>query len=260
MVKMGMKTLFPILVIFILISTSNTTIISRDSPHIRETDTPPCATDSSGAFIDLIVLIDTSTNMGSTNVRKIANILNLALASFPIGNQWDITLGQKNTRVSVITYDQQATIIANYTQINQLNDLTNVVNGIQVSTSQTANLYDNNYPFYIGLHQNSQNQWVWYDYNRNEFPVGNYTDWANGNPSSGGCAVMDSDDGTNFVWKSYGCNTEATGLNLVFCQKLACDTTSFACCADCNGGSTESCTVGWFERKNNRRLNKNKKI
>lgn len=89
--------------------------------------------------------------------------------------------------------------------------------------------------------------------------MGNYIDWASGNPSSDGYAIMDSDNGVNFVWKSYGCNTEATGLSMVFCQGLACNTTSFSCCSYCNGGSTETCTMDWFKRKNNRCLIKNKK-
>ena len=55
---------------------------------------------------------------------------------------FDISKGQRNTRVSVVTYDAQATIAANFTNINSINDLSNVLNGLTVSTSQVANLYE----------------------------------------------------------------------------------------------------------------------
>lgn len=69
-------------------------------------------------------------------------MLPLILSKFTIGNQPDITQGYKNTRVSIVTFDQQASIVANYTNINSINDVTKVLNGLTVSNSQETNLFE----------------------------------------------------------------------------------------------------------------------
>ena len=43
--------------------------------NFAATETPACSSDPSKAFLDVIVLIDTSANMGSNNVRKVIYIL-----------------------------------------------------------------------------------------------------------------------------------------------------------------------------------------
>lgn len=74
-------------------------------------------------------------------------MINLGLSTLPIGNPPPVMPGKnysdflEYTRVAVITYDEKATILANYSMINSAKDLTNVLNGVQVSTSQTANMY-----------------------------------------------------------------------------------------------------------------------
>uniref|UniRef100_A0A914C4X9 VWFA domain-containing protein n=1 Tax=Acrobeloides nanus TaxID=290746 RepID=A0A914C4X9_9BILA len=35
------------------------------------TDTPPCSTNASSAYVDIILVIDTSANMGTSNLRKV---------------------------------------------------------------------------------------------------------------------------------------------------------------------------------------------
>uniref|UniRef100_A0A914EIL8 Uncharacterized protein n=1 Tax=Acrobeloides nanus TaxID=290746 RepID=A0A914EIL8_9BILA len=66
----------------------------------------------------------------------------LILSKFTIGQQSDISQGYRNTRVSVVTFDNQAVIAANYTDINSASDLSMILNGLTISNSQEANLYE----------------------------------------------------------------------------------------------------------------------
>uniref|UniRef100_A0A914D495 VWFA domain-containing protein n=1 Tax=Acrobeloides nanus TaxID=290746 RepID=A0A914D495_9BILA len=131
-----------ILFFFALFSALNALAVNKNQPHVLATDNPPCATNASTAFVDVILVIDTSINMGSSNLRKIGNTVSLILSKFTIGNMVDIRQGYRNTRVAVVTYDATAKIVANYTDINSISDLTNVLNGVSASNSQQANLYE----------------------------------------------------------------------------------------------------------------------
>uniref|UniRef100_A0A914DZ59 C-type lectin domain-containing protein n=1 Tax=Acrobeloides nanus TaxID=290746 RepID=A0A914DZ59_9BILA len=95
------------------------------------------------------------------------------------------------------------------------------------------------YTFYFGLHRNIQMQWMFYDYDKNDFPVTSYTNWGPGYPNgTAQCAKLNSNDGV-LVWENYGCNSDATGLSKVLCQGKACDATSTSCCQYCNGNGFE---------------------
>uniref|UniRef100_A0A914CM40 C-type lectin domain-containing protein n=1 Tax=Acrobeloides nanus TaxID=290746 RepID=A0A914CM40_9BILA len=80
--------------------------------------------------------------MSNPNLRKLGTTLSLIMSKFTIGNQADTTKGYRNTRISVITYDTNAKIAANFSSINGVNDLANVLNGLSASASQNANLED----------------------------------------------------------------------------------------------------------------------
>uniref|UniRef100_A0A914CNI9 C-type lectin domain-containing protein n=1 Tax=Acrobeloides nanus TaxID=290746 RepID=A0A914CNI9_9BILA len=269
--------------------------------------------------------------MGSANLRKISTVISLVMSKFTIGNRANISAGEHNTRVAVITYDHVARIVANFTDINSLGDLSAVLNKIQVSNTADANLYDafeqqvkctepyftngsclvptadmdidrptayvvfasnldsryaqcmvlaggdepewgmpDNYtelctsdgltplailsqdeenfvqtiwnntwfyepPYYIGLHQDSKGNWVWYDDNMKEFSS-SYSNWAPGYPKNlGKCAVaafagVSSDpDESHFVWKDADCDPEYSLYGLALCQRGACDAESVAC-------------------------------
>uniref|UniRef100_A0A914CCV5 VWFA domain-containing protein n=1 Tax=Acrobeloides nanus TaxID=290746 RepID=A0A914CCV5_9BILA len=118
--------------------------VNRNLPPILDTptDAPPCSMNASSAYVDIILVIDTSANMGTANLRKISTTLSLVLPKFTIGQQIDITQGFRNTRIAVVTYGSQATIAANYIDINSVNDLSNVLTGLSASNSQEANLYE----------------------------------------------------------------------------------------------------------------------
>ena len=103
---------------------------------------PECSTNASAAWVDVVLLIDTSSNMGSANLRKISTVVSLVMSKFTIGNRANISAGEHNTRVAVITYDHEARIVANFTDINSLGDLSTVLNKIQVSNTANANLYE----------------------------------------------------------------------------------------------------------------------
>uniref|UniRef100_A0A914EHK8 Uncharacterized protein n=1 Tax=Acrobeloides nanus TaxID=290746 RepID=A0A914EHK8_9BILA len=304
------------LVFSVFFIATNAAVLDRKYPHVEASNgTRQCSTNSSTAYVDVILVIDTSANMGNSNLRKISTTLALVLSKFSIGNQADISQGYRNTRVAVVTYDTQSTIAANFTDINSVNDVSAILNGLTASNTQQANLFEgiakafylrtncttfyncsisyyylrptamivfaaaansvglqdipmiieetdffddgtlitvnfntadqgqSEYPFYIGLHKNQQGQWSWYDYDRTDFPVSGYSDWAQGYPNgTTRCGVMDSDDGVHLVWKNYGCNTETAGLDMVLCQSRSCDATSTYCCAYCNeqqGGGVE---------------------
>uniref|UniRef100_A0A914CYB5 VWFA domain-containing protein n=1 Tax=Acrobeloides nanus TaxID=290746 RepID=A0A914CYB5_9BILA len=110
-------------------------------PETSPSDKPPCNADASNAYLDILLMIDTSSNMGSSNLKKISTTMALISSKFTIGQQTDYST-TKNTRVAVITYADQATITANFTNINSANDLVNVLNGISVSNTKQANLTD----------------------------------------------------------------------------------------------------------------------
>ena len=78
----------------------------------------------------------------SANLRKISTVISLVMSKFTIGNRANISAGEHNTRVAVITYDHVARIVANFTDINSLGDLSTVLNNIQVSNTADANLYE----------------------------------------------------------------------------------------------------------------------
>uniref|UniRef100_A0A914C8B0 VWFA domain-containing protein n=1 Tax=Acrobeloides nanus TaxID=290746 RepID=A0A914C8B0_9BILA len=103
---------------------------------------PECSTNASTAYLDIILMIDTSANMGSINLRKISTTMSLIMPKFTIGNNWNISQGYRNTRISVVTYDTNAKIVANFTDINSIGDLSNILNTLTASNSQEANLLE----------------------------------------------------------------------------------------------------------------------
>uniref|UniRef100_A0A914E4R4 C-type lectin n=1 Tax=Acrobeloides nanus TaxID=290746 RepID=A0A914E4R4_9BILA len=115
---------------------------SKPNSFYTPSDNPQCSSNASSAYFDLILVIDNSVNMEASNLRKIATTLSLSLSKFSIGNQIDITQGQRNVRIAVVTFDNQATIVANYSDINSVNDLTRILNGITISNTQGGNLAD----------------------------------------------------------------------------------------------------------------------
>ena len=68
--------------------------------------------------------------------------MSLIMPKFTIGNNWDLSQGYRNTRISVVTYDTNATIAANFTDINSIGDLNNILNTLTASNSQEANLLE----------------------------------------------------------------------------------------------------------------------
>uniref|UniRef100_A0A914CQL9 C-type lectin domain-containing protein n=1 Tax=Acrobeloides nanus TaxID=290746 RepID=A0A914CQL9_9BILA len=92
--------------------------------------------------------------------------------------------------------------------------------------------------YYLGLHRNKQNQWVWLDYDGSEFPLGNYTHWAPGYSanSPGQCVAAISQNGTgsnlfnnDYRWVPTSCYSENASN---FCQSLACDADYKGCQSD----------------------------
>lgn len=73
---------------------------------------------------------------------QISTLLPLIFAKYPIGQLVDITQGQRNTRIAVISYADQAVINANFTDINSISDLSKVLNSLTASTSPVADLYE----------------------------------------------------------------------------------------------------------------------
>uniref|UniRef100_A0A914DBL2 C-type lectin n=1 Tax=Acrobeloides nanus TaxID=290746 RepID=A0A914DBL2_9BILA len=123
---------------------------SKPGSFYTPSDNAQCSTNASSAYFDVILVIDTSVNMGASNLRKISTTLSLSLSKFPIGNQIDIAQGQRNVRIAVVTFDNQATIVANYSDINSVNDLTRILNGVTASNMQGGNLAEGlNKAFYI---------------------------------------------------------------------------------------------------------------
>uniref|UniRef100_A0A914CQR7 VWFA domain-containing protein n=1 Tax=Acrobeloides nanus TaxID=290746 RepID=A0A914CQR7_9BILA len=62
-----------LLVFSFLFVALNAAVVNRNLPQILDTptDTPPCSTNASSAYVDIILVIDTSANMGTSNLRKV---------------------------------------------------------------------------------------------------------------------------------------------------------------------------------------------
>uniref|UniRef100_A0A914CQ10 VWFA domain-containing protein n=1 Tax=Acrobeloides nanus TaxID=290746 RepID=A0A914CQ10_9BILA len=132
-----MKLLFGFLAIFLAISFGEG---AQNSAKL--TGPIPCSTNASETWVDVVLLIDNSVNMGSSNLRKISTLTSLVMSKFPIGTNPNVTQGVHNTRVGVIAYNYKASIVAGFDDIKNLNDLAQVLNGIQLSSHKEANLYD----------------------------------------------------------------------------------------------------------------------
>uniref|UniRef100_A0A914D234 Uncharacterized protein n=1 Tax=Acrobeloides nanus TaxID=290746 RepID=A0A914D234_9BILA len=109
---------------------------------ILASDAKPCSMNSSRAWVDVVLLIDNSINMGPANLQKISTMASLIFSKFTIGNNASISRDHRNTRVAVISYNLQAKLEANFDNITSLQDLVNVLNGIKVSSNKEANIYD----------------------------------------------------------------------------------------------------------------------
>uniref|UniRef100_A0A914EF11 C-type lectin n=1 Tax=Acrobeloides nanus TaxID=290746 RepID=A0A914EF11_9BILA len=363
------------IVSLVVVSSWALPMLNRPANHALSAR-PECSMNASAAWVDVVLLIDTSSNMGSANLRKISTVISLVMSKFTIGNRANISAGEHNTRVAVITYDREARIVANFTDINSLGDLSTVLNKIQVSNTADANLYDpainryisdvaplndgvtsavitinfnpsdeqltttlnslSNYPFlpnvtmynflgnsnslatdlswaltqancyckfddgiplvlidksknrysryakcmngggendpeggmpdnytkfctsdgliplailsqdeenfvynvfyyssilynYIGLHQDSKGNWVWYDENMKEFSS-SYFNWVPGYPKNlGKCVVVDFSSDRSQGWKDADCDPQYSGYVSGLCQRGACDAESVAC-------------------------------
>jgi len=88
------------------------------------------------------------------------------------------------------------------------------------------------YPYYVGLHKNSKNAWVWYDWNMQEAPNNGYFDWGQGYPVSDGisnCTAVDSNDGVSFLWRNTPCNTQYSLVVNILCESYSCDAQNTDC-------------------------------
>uniref|UniRef100_A0A914DEQ7 VWFA domain-containing protein n=1 Tax=Acrobeloides nanus TaxID=290746 RepID=A0A914DEQ7_9BILA len=143
-----MKLLLSRFFIFTLFFLPCTTYVINEKNAVKEipqilatADAKACAMNANKAWVDVALLIDNSANMGASNLRKISTIASLIFSKFTIGNSPKISHDHRNTRVAVLSYNLQATVEANFSSITSLQDLANVLNGIQVSTNKEANIY-----------------------------------------------------------------------------------------------------------------------
>uniref|UniRef100_A0A914DBR7 Uncharacterized protein n=1 Tax=Acrobeloides nanus TaxID=290746 RepID=A0A914DBR7_9BILA len=103
---------------------------------------PSCSSNASAAWVDVVLLIDNSINMGASNLNKAKSTIKSAFSNFPIGNNDQIKQGFHNTRVGIVTFNYEASIVAQFTDINNGNDLSRILDGIQISNRNESNLYD----------------------------------------------------------------------------------------------------------------------
>uniref|UniRef100_A0A914CYV1 VWFA domain-containing protein n=1 Tax=Acrobeloides nanus TaxID=290746 RepID=A0A914CYV1_9BILA len=134
--------MFKLLIVAIsyLVANSNGLNENEDSIIYDPTAPKPCSNNATSAYVDILLVIDTSSNMGNANLRKIGTTLSLILPKFTIGQQSDITQGYRNTRVGVITYDSNVNIIANYTASNSVLDVSKILNGLTASNDHAVNI------------------------------------------------------------------------------------------------------------------------
>uniref|UniRef100_A0A914ECZ8 VWFA domain-containing protein n=1 Tax=Acrobeloides nanus TaxID=290746 RepID=A0A914ECZ8_9BILA len=133
-----MKLIFGFLVL-ILAKSYGRTLPSLSKPLSAE---PPCSSNASAAWVDVVLLIDNSINMGASNLNKAKTVINSVFSKFPLGNNDNIKQGVHNTRVGIVTYNYEASITAQFTAINNRNDLSRALDGIQISNRNESNLYD----------------------------------------------------------------------------------------------------------------------
>uniref|UniRef100_A0A914D317 C-type LECtin n=1 Tax=Acrobeloides nanus TaxID=290746 RepID=A0A914D317_9BILA len=118
-----MKLIFGFLVL-ILAKSYGRTLPSLSKSLSAE---PPCSSNASAAWVDVVLLIDNSINMGASNLNKAKTVINSVFSKFPLGNNDNIKQGVHNTRVGIVTYNYEASIVAQFTDINNKNDLSRVL-------------------------------------------------------------------------------------------------------------------------------------
>uniref|UniRef100_A0A914DW59 C-type lectin domain-containing protein n=1 Tax=Acrobeloides nanus TaxID=290746 RepID=A0A914DW59_9BILA len=118
----------------------------------------------------------------------------------------------------------------NYTEFCTSNGLTPLAILSQEEVNFVHNVYLYSSIKYIGLHQDSKGNWVWYDDNMKEFSS-SYFNWAPGYPMNlGKCAVAVFPEGeSHIVWQDADCDPQYSGYGVALCQRGACDAESVAC-------------------------------
>uniref|UniRef100_A0A914C8X4 Uncharacterized protein n=1 Tax=Acrobeloides nanus TaxID=290746 RepID=A0A914C8X4_9BILA len=96
----------------------------------------PCSTNSSAAWVDLVLIIDVSSNMGMARIQQIQQKFQQIFSKYSIGQD-----KLHNTRVALITYATSATTLADFSYFKNYNDLVNGLNSIMtINGDRNSNL------------------------------------------------------------------------------------------------------------------------
>lgn len=90
-------------------------------------------------WLDVYLVIDDSTKMGSAGLFEVASNVNsvFGYSQIRVGNEYP---DQRGVRVSIITYNKMATIRANLTDFKSADELTSMVYSLKQSDSNDSNL------------------------------------------------------------------------------------------------------------------------
>ncbi|KAH7695975.1 von Willebrand factor [Aphelenchoides avenae] len=98
---------------------------------------PPCNCVKNQTWIDVIVVVDTSASMGLYGLSNAVGTLSSVFGDLTIGQ------GMKyQTRVGLVSYDAQATLIANLTTYSKFEELDDGLQSIKQSSNDEVNLLD----------------------------------------------------------------------------------------------------------------------
>uniref|UniRef100_A0A1I7V4B6 VWFA domain-containing protein n=1 Tax=Caenorhabditis tropicalis TaxID=1561998 RepID=A0A1I7V4B6_9PELO len=92
-------------------------------------------------WLDVFLIIDDSTSMGSAGLLEVASNVNsvFGYSQIRVGSNYP---DQRGTRVSVITYNKAATIRANLSDLNSTDQLTSMVYSLKQNDSSVSNLQE----------------------------------------------------------------------------------------------------------------------
>uniref|UniRef100_A0A914CW43 C-type lectin domain-containing protein n=1 Tax=Acrobeloides nanus TaxID=290746 RepID=A0A914CW43_9BILA len=122
-----------------------------DNAATANADFTPCSQNTSTATLRIVLVIDTSTNMGSTNLRQIGLSLSSELSEYTISNKtldtvcadtycWNASNSVSyNSNVAIVTYSDTYTLVGDFSDFASNADVNSALLSLKPSSSNSVN-------------------------------------------------------------------------------------------------------------------------
>ncbi|CAP22594.1 Protein CBR-CLEC-218 [Caenorhabditis briggsae] len=111
--------------------------LAFDYAYSQQSIEPECRCNLNNLWLDVYVVIDDSTKMGTSGLSQVASSVFSTLANSRVGSDYS---DKRGARVAVITYNENAYIRSNLSDLTSNQDLENVISSLQVSKSDISNI------------------------------------------------------------------------------------------------------------------------